>query len=175
MKAAREVGGSNKEEAERLTRVVAAVAARNDRIPAVEEIQDAVEKILIEEGHARTAKAYILYRAKRAELRQAAAEAAKGTDGEKTALLDMFAHKSKLASIIGYDRIEAYKNLLFYLKELQKTGELPLHPGDYLNGNELATSIFQKKYYLKDLNNKPIEKKPEDTFARLDAFMAAEI
>src|SRR5271157_432255 len=31
-------------------------------IPAVEEIQDVVEKILIEGGHARIAKAYILYR-----------------------------------------------------------------------------------------------------------------
>ncbi len=173
MKAARAVGGSDRKEAERLTAKVTNYVAKSDKVPTVEEIQDAVEKVLIEEGHAKTAKAYILYRAKRAELRQAAAEAAKGTDGEKTALLDMFAHKSKLASIIGYDRLEAYKNLLFFIKEKQKSGELPLHPGDYLNGNELATNIFQKKYYLKDLNNKLIEKKPEDTYARLAAFMAA--
>lgn len=33
--------------------------------PTVEEIQDAVEKILIETGHAKTAKEYILYRAER--------------------------------------------------------------------------------------------------------------
>ncbi|MEK6854137.1 MAG: ATP cone domain-containing protein [Nanoarchaeota archaeon] len=173
MKAARAVGGSDRKEAERLTAVVVEFVAKSDKIPTVEEAQDAVEKILIEEGHAKTAKAYILYRAKRAELRQAAAEAAKGSDGEKTALLDMFAHKSKLASIIGYDRIEAYKNLLFYLKDLQKKGELPVHPGDYLNANELATNIYQKKYYLKDLSNKLIEKRPEDAFSRLAAFMAA--
>ena len=173
MKAARAVGGSDRKEAERLTALVASHVAKSDNVPTVEEIQDAVEKVLIEEGHARTAKAYILYRAKRAELRQAAAEAAKGTDGEKTALLDMFAHKSKLASIIGYDRLEAYKNLLFFIKEKQKSGELPLHPGDYLNGNELATNIFQKKYYLKDLNSKLIEKRPEDVYARLASFMAA--
>lgn len=173
MKAARSVGGSDRKEAERLTSLVASYVAKSDKVPTVEEIQDAVEKILIEEGHAKTAKAYILYRAKRAELRQAAVEAAKGTDGEKTALLDMFAHKSKLASIIGYDRLEAYKNLLFFIKEKQKSGELPLHPGDYLGGNELATNIFQKKYYLKDLNSKLIEKRPEDVYARLAAFMAA--
>ncbi|MBI2175981.1 adenosylcobalamin-dependent ribonucleoside-diphosphate reductase [Candidatus Woesearchaeota archaeon] len=173
MKAARAVGGSDRKEAERLTALVVKYAAKSDNVPTVEEVQDAVEKVLIEEGHARTAKAYILYRAKRAELRQAAAEAAKGTDGEKTALLDMFAHKSKLASIIGYDRLEAYKNLLFFLKEKQKSGELPVHPGDYLNGNELATNIFQKKYYLKDLDNKLIEKRPEDAYARLASFMAA--
>jgi len=38
-------------------------------IPAVEEIQDLVEKVLIESGHARVAKAYILYREQRRKLR----------------------------------------------------------------------------------------------------------
>jgi ribonucleotide reductase alpha subunit len=46
-------------------------------VPSVEEIQDIVEKILIENGHAKTAKAYILYRQKRKEVREA-----------KTVLLD---------------------------------------------------------------------------------------
>ena len=43
-------------------------------IPTVEEIQDAVEKVLIERGHARTAKAYILYRASRTRIREARSE-----------------------------------------------------------------------------------------------------
>ena len=38
--------------------------------PTVEEVQDAVEKMLIEEGHARTAKAYIVYRYEHALKRQ---------------------------------------------------------------------------------------------------------
>lgn len=38
-------------------------------IPEVEEVQDLVEKVLIEEGHAKTAKAYILYRKSHDELR----------------------------------------------------------------------------------------------------------
>jgi ribonucleoside-triphosphate reductase len=38
-------------------------------IPAVEEIQDLVEKVLIEAGHARVAKAYILYREQHRRLR----------------------------------------------------------------------------------------------------------
>src|SRR3989338_2805133 len=50
--------------------------------------------------------------------------------------------------------------------------ELPLHT-DYLHGDELAINTCPKKYYLKDLNSKLIEKKPEDMFARLAAFMAA--
>jgi uridine kinase len=36
-----------------------------DRVPSVEEIQDIVEKVLIENGHSRVAKAYILYRDER--------------------------------------------------------------------------------------------------------------
>lgn len=39
-------------------------------IPTVEEIQDAVEKVLIETGHARTAKEYILYRSERTRIRE---------------------------------------------------------------------------------------------------------
>jgi len=39
-------------------------------VPSVEQVQDIVETTLIENGYARTAKAYILYRQKRAELRR---------------------------------------------------------------------------------------------------------
>ena len=38
--------------------------------PTVEYVQDAVEKILVEQGHARTAKAYILYRNERSRQRE---------------------------------------------------------------------------------------------------------
>ncbi len=41
------------------------------RTPTVEDVQDIVEKVLIESKHAKAAKAYILYRQKRAELREA--------------------------------------------------------------------------------------------------------
>jgi ribonucleoside-diphosphate reductase alpha chain len=43
----------------------------NGEIPDVESIQDIVEEVLMEEGYANVAKAYILYRRKRAELREA--------------------------------------------------------------------------------------------------------
>ena len=43
-------------------------------IPSVEEVQDAVEKVLIETGHAKTAKAYILYRDRRTRMREAKSE-----------------------------------------------------------------------------------------------------
>jgi ribonucleoside-triphosphate reductase (formate) len=41
----------------------------SDSAPSVEEVQDIVEKVLIENGHAKTAKAYILYRHKRSSAR----------------------------------------------------------------------------------------------------------
>ncbi len=44
-----------------------------NRIPNVEEIQDIVEHVLMSEGHAKTAKAYILYRRERAKIREAKA------------------------------------------------------------------------------------------------------
>lgn len=43
-------------------------------IPEVEFVQDCVEKVLIEKGHAKTAKAYILYRDKRTRFRETKSE-----------------------------------------------------------------------------------------------------
>jgi len=42
----------------------------NIKVPGVEEIQDVVERVLIEEGYAKTAKEYILYRAERTRIRE---------------------------------------------------------------------------------------------------------
>lgn len=39
-------------------------------IPTVEQIQDIVEKVLVEDGHAKTAKSYILYRSERTRSRE---------------------------------------------------------------------------------------------------------
>lgn len=41
----------------------------HDQVPTVEEVQDAVIKVLIESGHAKTSEAYILYRAERTRIR----------------------------------------------------------------------------------------------------------
>ncbi len=79
-KAALSVGGKNRKIAQSLSDQVVKILDRKfdgRTIPSVEEIQDIVEKVLIENGHARTAKAYILYRQKRKEIREA-----------KTVLLD---------------------------------------------------------------------------------------
>jgi anaerobic ribonucleoside-triphosphate reductase len=74
-KAAKAVGGKDREQARRLSDQVVLELGRRfgeDGVPTVEEIQDVVEKTLIEKGHARTAKAYILYRKQHQDLRELA-------------------------------------------------------------------------------------------------------
>ena len=75
-RAAMAVGGDDRELADELARVVIRylVSSRGNEIPAVEEVQDAVEKVLIERGHAKTAKAFILYRDRRTRMREARSE-----------------------------------------------------------------------------------------------------
>jgi ribonucleoside-diphosphate reductase alpha chain len=72
-KAARAVGGEDYELAKKLSdQVVKRLEEKFVRkIPSVEDVQDIVEKVLIENGHAKTAKAYILYRKKREKVREA--------------------------------------------------------------------------------------------------------
>ncbi len=70
--AAVEVGGRDRRTAERLSGEVIKILDEKyvGKIPSVEEIQDLVEKVLIEQGHAKTAKAYILYRKQHEEMRK---------------------------------------------------------------------------------------------------------
>ncbi len=71
-KAATAVGGNDFTTSEKLAEEVVEIAEQ--RFPEgmidVEAIQDIVEKVLIENGHARTAKAFILYREKRRSARE---------------------------------------------------------------------------------------------------------
>ena len=71
--AAKAVGGEDVEKSREITRQAVSfleVIYKGDRVPTVENVQDLAEKILIENGHAKTAKAYILYREQHAKLRE---------------------------------------------------------------------------------------------------------
>ncbi|MDD7511805.1 MAG: anaerobic ribonucleoside triphosphate reductase [Peptostreptococcaceae bacterium] len=70
-KAAQVLGGNDRDMSEYLARQVELYLLEicHNTTPTVEQIQDTVEKILIENGHARTAKEYILYRAERTRVR----------------------------------------------------------------------------------------------------------
>lgn len=71
-KAAQAVGGTDRELAKKLSdQVVALINEKfnSKTIPTVESVQDIVEKVLVENGHYKTAKAYILYREEHKKLR----------------------------------------------------------------------------------------------------------
>lgn len=71
-KSAQDVGGSDIKEAEKLAEKVEILVDEKFRskIPTVEDMQDAIEKVLIENGHAKVAKNYILYRQQKKDLRE---------------------------------------------------------------------------------------------------------
>jgi uridine kinase len=67
------VGERDRQIAEKLSDLVVQLLEESfstAKIPTVEEIQDLVEKVLIKEGHAEVAKAYILYRDERTRSRE---------------------------------------------------------------------------------------------------------
>ena len=71
-KAASAVGGDDFILSQKISDSVVEIISSqvNDNIADVEQVQDIVEKVLIEQGHAKTAKAYILYREKRRAARE---------------------------------------------------------------------------------------------------------
>lgn len=82
-KAAQSVGGTDRVLAGTLADEVVSLLDNeygNKKIPTVEDVQDMIEKVLIENGHSQTSKAFILYRKKRQELREA--KSALGVDDD---------------------------------------------------------------------------------------------
>ena len=71
-KAAQAIGGNDYTSANELAEKVCEYleAEQGSKTPTVEHVQDTVEKVLIENGHARTAKEFILYRAERTRVRE---------------------------------------------------------------------------------------------------------
>lgn len=72
-RAAHSVGGGDRLLAEELASVVAMFLQRQfgERTPSIDDVSDLIEKVLVETGHARTAKAFILERDRRARIRDA--------------------------------------------------------------------------------------------------------
>jgi len=72
-KAAQAVGGSDRNTAQAISDSIIGILTiiyKDGRIPTVENVQDLVEKMLIERGHAKVAKAYILYREQHRKIRE---------------------------------------------------------------------------------------------------------
>ncbi len=72
-RAVQAVGGSDRDAAEAVSESVIGILNiiyKDGRIPTVENVQDLVEKMLIERGHAKVAKSYILYREQHRKIRE---------------------------------------------------------------------------------------------------------
>lgn len=71
-KAAQAIGGNDYNSARALADKVRQYLEEEcgEKAPTVEHVQDTVEKVLIDSGHARTAKEFILYRAERTRVRE---------------------------------------------------------------------------------------------------------
>ena len=83
---------------------------------------------------------------------------------------NMFKYQGKTTKVIGSSRTKTYKEVYDHISSLQGN-KLP-YDGNYLGDNELAKTIYEKKYYLKNLNNETVETCPEDVFKRLSSFIA---
>ncbi|MBI4836375.1 MAG: adenosylcobalamin-dependent ribonucleoside-diphosphate reductase [Candidatus Abawacabacteria bacterium] len=142
-KAAQAVGGHDHKESEHLAVLVE--KALNEKfkptsIPSVEEVQDLVEKVLIEEGHAKTAKAYILYREKRRQARE-----------EQMAVMNGFT--TKLPFSMNALRVIAKR----YLVRDDK-GEISESPEGMFARVAVSLAKIEKNYGKNEKQTKEIEK-----------------
>jgi len=105
-KAAKSVGGEDSFLAQELAGVVTLFLEKNykDEIPGIEDIQDMVEKVLIETGHAKTAKAYILYREKRAQRRKRLMVRKRVTDKNNSTDLSLLVDPSSSDQLLQWDK-----------------------------------------------------------------------
>ena len=112
-KAAKAVGGEDQATADSLANDVTEFikAKFGSRIPTIEDIQDCVEKVLIEKGHAKTAKSFILYRDRRAKMRaklkvrKPMKEATDSTD------LSLLVAPTTKDTLLGWDREKIIESL----------------------------------------------------------------
>ncbi len=82
-RAAQAVGGSDRATAATVSESIVGILNiiyKDGRIPTVENVQDLVEKMLIERGHAKVAKAYILYREQHRKIREGKSLLAEGLE-----------------------------------------------------------------------------------------------
>ncbi len=152
-KAARAVGGRDKELASKLADKVLEILEKKiikGSTPSVEQAQDIVEKVLIEEGHAKTAKAYILYREQRAVLRK-----------EKAAVLE----KDEIDDVDKRFDVNALRVLKARYLRKDETGKLIETPKELFTRIAVHTAIPELFYDGAVFNIKGGEAKhPEEAF-----------
>ena len=142
--------------AEQLTRQVLDELEKNEAIgePSVEEVQDTVERVLIENGFVRTAKSYILYRAERSRIREMNTRLMRiYEDITNKAAVDSDIKRENaningdtaMGAMLKYGSEGAKQfNLMFVLKpehaEAHRNGDIHIHDMDFLT---LTTTCCQ--------------------------------
>ena len=142
--------------AEELTRQVLQELEKNESIgePGVEEVQDTVERVLIENGFVRTAKSYILYRAERSRIREMNTRLMRIYDDitNKAAIESDIKRENAningdtaMGAMLKYGSEGAKQfNLMFILKpehaEAHRNGDIHIHDMDFLT---LTTTCCQ--------------------------------
>lgn len=142
-KAAASTGGFGFEEADGLSGIVEQRTAKSyaEQVPTVEDLQDIIESVLMENGHLKTARAYIIYRQKRTEVREARRGAVEATDNIPYKLIYEVLRwniEHGCESIAGLNRIMAeghYPDLVAaceerYQNECHAAGKRMLDHGD---------------------------------------------
>ena len=131
------------------------------KTPTVEEIQDLVEKVLIENGHAKTAKAYILYRYERTRSREMKTNLmcvlneltfspAKDSDIKReNANID---GDTAMGTMLKYGSVSAKEYYEMYVLEpahakAHREGDIHIHDLDFYTLTTTCTQIDLKKLF----------------------------
>ena len=161
-KAAKAVGGEDRELAMEITLDVIRYLKQEYKGQefTVEEVQDAVEKLLIEKGHARTAKAYILYRAQRSAIRSAKSELMDAvgeilveTNRDNANISN--SPSAKMLQIASAASKEYYLNRLIPEKMAQahRRGDIHIHDLDFYGKTLNCVNIPLNKLLTNGFNN----------------------
>lgn len=161
-KAAKAVGGEDRELAMEITLDVIRYLKQEYKGKefTVEEVQDAVEKLLIEKGHARTAKAYILYRAQRSAIRSAKSELMDAvgeilveTNRDNANISN--SPSAKMLQIASAASKEYYLNRLIPEKMAQahRRGDIHIHDLDFYGKTLNCVNIPLNKLLTSGFNN----------------------
>ena len=159
--AAKSVGGADRQMAMEVTAdVIKFIKEHIKGVVSVEEVQDIVEKVLIENGHARTAKAYILYRAQRTAIRNARSELMdtvgailKETDRDNANISN--SPSAKMLQIASAASREYYLNRMIPEKIAfaHKNGDIHIHDLDFYGKTLNCVNIPLGRLLTNGFNN----------------------
>jgi uridine kinase len=142
-RAAVSVGGRDRQTAEKLSDQVVEILESHfgpKKYPTVEEIQDIVEKVLIENGHARVSKAYILYREERTRRRQ--------KEQSRAAQRSEYIPWAKIWDVLDWS-VDHHLNTVEKLNERIENGEFPQIVAEseaaYAQDIETVTTLIEER------------------------------